>query len=571
MGLLISALTIGALSLPSGVSQIARSPSILKRVISVEDYGLISYNDTYMISTYDLETTENFTGFTITIPSDYAQGIVTLPKPFTFKVIGAPDANPFNVSETAGAMVISVQRTSLLSLLKGGYVNFTIAYRLILSFEQVASQLKNVTIPLKFTTDLPVRFFQANVSIPVDKYWETPGYFEKQNISGRMVFYMPTPVQQEQKFSLLNFNIASQITSFYVSEIYKTLSFDPLFGLYVEEGFSFYSNPLSPQTSIPPVYITDQATDVAARDLIGALTSTVVTVPNSTLKSVTVDPRISLLSGGNYTFFVKYRVPATNFTSRDGDKLTITVPASCNYTSLVKDYILTVDVPNGAKVENVNLGGANILNLESPSSGVVQATIRNLPFDILAENLVLTINYPIFWVGYTPSALIFIAGAVVLGAYYTVLRKPTGAEKPEAEASTGLAAEVSRSIRKSVALLSQVQELEIRYFEGDINRKEFRGLHQKLRSDLDRALAGVRDASRRLTAASPYYASRLRSYESLWAELQAKHASHREVGFGYLNKKISKAAYAELSERFSREISDTISKIRSLLEDFPSS
>jgi len=548
-----------------------RSPSILRRVISIEDYGLISYNDTYMISTYDLERTENFTWFTITIPNAYAQGLVTLPKPFTFNVIGSPDANPFNVSETSGAMVIRVQRTSLLSLLKGGYVNFTIAYRLILSLEQVASQLKNVTVPLRFTTDLPVRFFQANVSIPLNNYWETPGYFEKQNISGRMIFYMPTPVEQEQKLSLLNFNIGSYITSFYVSEIYKTVSFDPLFGLYVEEGFSFYSNPLSPQTVIPPVYITNQATDVTVRDLIGMLTPTIATVPNSTLKSVTIDPRIRLSAGGNYTFFVKYKIPATNFTSRDGDKLTIKVPASCNYTALVKTYLLTIDLPPGGKVESVNLAGADVANLQSISSGVVQATVRNLPFDMLSASLVLTINYPILWVGYTPSALIFIAGAVVLGAYYTILRKPTGAETPEVEESTGLAAEVSRSIRKSIALFSQVQELEIRYFEGDINRKEFRGLHHKLRSDLDRALAEVRDASRRLTATSSYYAGRLRSYESLWAELQAKHASQREVGFGYLNRKISKAAYAELSERYSHEISDTVSKIRSLLGDFPSS
>jgi len=550
---------------------VVRSPSILRRVISIEDYGLISYNDTYMISTYDLERTENFTWFTITIPSPYAQGIVTLPKAFTFNVIGSPGANPFNVSETSGAMVIRVQRAILLSLLKGGYVNFTIAYRLILSIEQIASQLKNVTVPLKFTTDLPVRFFQANVSVPIDEYWATPGYFEQQNISGRMVFYMPYPIEQEQEFSLLSLTISSYITSFYVSEIYKTISFDPLFGLYVEEGFSFYSNPLSPQTVIPPMYITDQATDVTARDLIGMLTPTVATVPNSTFKSVTIDPRISLSAGGNYTFFVKYKVPAANFTSRDGDKLTIKVPASCNYTPLVKEYILTINLPTGAKVESANIAGAEIQNLEPTSSSVVQAAVKNLPYDVLETSLVMTIDYPILWVGYTPSALIFIAGAVMLGAYHTILRKPTGAEKPEAEASTGLAAEISRSIRKSIALFSQVQELEIRHFEGDISRKEFRGLHQKLRSDLDRALAEVRDASRRITTTSSYYAGRLRSYESLWAELQAKHASQREVGFGYLNRKISKAAYAELSERYSREISDTISKIRALLEDFPSS
>ena len=569
--MLISALTIGALSVPPGLSQVVRSPSILRRVISIEDYGLISYNDTYMISTYDLERTENFTWFTITIPSPYAQGIVTLPKAFTFNVIGSPGANPFNVSETSGAMVIRVQRAILLSLLKGGYVNFTIAYRLILSIEQIASQLKNVTVPLKFTTDLPVRFFQANVSVPIDEYWATPGYFEQQNISGRMVFYMPYPIEQEQEFSLLSLTISSYITSFYVSEIYKTISFDPLFGLYVEEGFSFYSNPLSPQTVIPPMYITDQATDVTARDLIGMLTPTVATVPNSTFKSVTIDPRISLSAGGNYTFFVKYKVPAANFTSRDGDKLTIKVPASCNYTPLVKEYILTINLPTGAKVESANIAGAEIQNLEPTSSSVVQAAVKNLPYDVLETSLVMTIDYPILWVGYTPSALIFIAGAVMLGAYHTILRKPTGAEKPEAEASTGLAAEISRSIRKSIALFSQVQELEIRHFEGDISRKEFRGLHQKLRSDLDRALAEVRDASRRITTTSSYYAGRLRSYESLWAELQAKHASQREVGFGYLNRKISKAAYAELSERYSREISDTISKIRALLEDFPSS
>jgi hypothetical protein len=569
---LISVLVIGTLLVPFGASQATRAPSVLRRIISIEEYGIISYNDTYMISSYDLEKAANMSLFTITIPGVYAQGLVMLPAPFTFKVVGSPEspAGLFNVSEAPEATLITVRRDSLLGLLKEGYVNFTVAYRLIVSPEQIASQLKNITFPLRFTTDLPVHFFMANISIPADKWWETPGYFDKQNISGRVVFYMPYPVEQEQKFSLLSLTIGSYITSFYVSRMSKTVSFDPLLGLSIEEGFSVYSNPRNPQSVIPPVYITSQATDVEARDLIGLLTPSIVSVPNSTVKAVSITPRVSLANGGNYTFFVKYKIPAANFTSRDGDKLTIKVSASCNYTSLVREYILTINLPTGARVESANMAGAEIQDLESVSSRVVQATIKNLPYDVLETSLVLTINYPILWVGYTPSALIFVAGAIVLGAYYTVLRKPAEPEKPEVEGAAKLAADASRAMRKSIALYSQVQELETRYFEGDINRKEFRGLHQKLRSDLDRALSEVRDATRRLTAASPHYAGRIRSYESLWAELQAKHASQREVGFGYLNKKISRAAYAELSERYSREISSTISKIRSLLEEFPS-
>jgi len=539
-------------------------------VIWIEEYPLVSYNDTFIISRSDIERA-GATSFNFTVPEAYAGCIVSLPKSFTISVFGVPNTDLFTLTEESGALILRTSSASLLGLVQGDYVNFSIAYRFVILPEQYAIQLKNVTFPLKFTTSLPVQFFSANISVPQGKLWATPAYFEEQDLGGRSVAYMMFPAEEEQRFSLFSIILNSYPTSFTAATQYKTITLDPLFGLTVEEGYAARSDPLNPQGAIPPVYVTNQATDLSAKDFIGPITFQVSAIANSSLKAVAITPRISLSNGGNYTFFVVYKIPASNFTSRDGDKLTIKVPASSNYSLLVTSYTVTLNLPTGAKVESIELGQVALQGLEFPSSGMARVSVRNLPLDVLSQNLVITINYPLLWTGYTPSALVFIVGAIVLGTYYTVLRKPAEAERAEAAPSLKLAAEVAHSIRRSVALFSQIQELETRYYEGDINRKEFRGLHQKLRSDLERALSEVRDSSRRLVGVSSQFASRLRNYDSLWAELQAKHASLREVGFGYLNKKISRAAYSELSERYSREISNTISKIRSLLEEFPAS
>jgi hypothetical protein len=549
-----------------GISQ----PSILRRVIRIEEYPIVSYNDTFMISKSDIERA-GVTSFNFTIPEAYASRIVSLPKRLSVSVFGVVNSDPFTLTEESGALVLTTSSTLLLGLVQGDYVNFSIAYRLVIPAEQYATQLKNVTFPLKFTTSLPVHFFSANISVPQGKLWETPAYFEKGDLGNRTVAYMRYPVEETQSFSLFSIILSSQPASFTAFTQYRTITLDPLFGLAVEEGYVARSDPLNPQSTIPPVYFTNQATEVSVKDFIGPITFSIHVITNSSLNAVSVTPRFSLATGGNYTFFVDYKIPASNFTSRNGDTLTIRIPAASNFSLLVTNYTVTLNLPTGAKVERIELGQVALQGLEIPSSGVARVSVRNLPLDVLSQNLTITINYPLLWTGYTPSALVFVLGAVLLGTYYTVLRKPAEAEKVEAAPSLKLAAEVAHSIKKSVALLSQIQELETRYYEKDINRKEFRGLHQKLRSDLERALSEVRDSSRRLVGVSSQYGSRLRNYDSLWAELQAKHASQREVGFEYLNRKISRAAYSELSERYSREISDTVSKIRSLLENFPAS
>ena len=570
LGVLITLVTLTGVYLPQVMSQGISYPSLLTRVVMIEEYPLVSYNDTFMISKSDIEKAGS-TSFNFTIPEAYADNMVSLPNPFSVSVFGVENPDLFTLSEEPGDLVLTTSAASLLGLVQGNYVNFSMAYRIVIPAEQYAIQLKNVTFPLKFATSLPVSFFSANISVPQGKLWATPTYFEQQDFNNRTVAYMKFPAEETQSFSLFSVMLSSYPTSFTSFIQYRTITLDPLFGLTIEEGYAARSDPLEPQSTIPPVFITNQATDISAKDLVGPITSTIHVVANSSLQAVSVTPRFSLSTGGNYTFFVDYKIPASNFTSRNGDTLTITIPAASNFSQLVTNYTVTLKLPIGAKVEKIELGQVALQGLNNPSSGVASVSIKDLPLDVLSQNLTITINYPLLWTGYTPSAVVFVVGAVLLGTYYAAFRKPTEEEKVEAAPSLKLAAEVAHSIRKSVALFSQIQELEIRYYEGDINRKEFRGLHQKLRSDLERALSEVRDSSRRLIGVSSQYASRLRSYDGLWAELQAKHASQREVGYGYLNKKISRAAYSELSERYSREISDTISKIRSLLEEFPAS
>jgi hypothetical protein len=73
--------------------------------------------------------------------------------------------------------------------------------------------------------------------------------------------------------------------------------------------------------------------------------------------------------------------------------------------------------------------------------------------------------------------------------------------------------------------------------------------------------------SKKLRETSPQYASKIKTLEALQIELVARHASLREIGFNYLNKKIPRTTYEELSSKYSGEISSVVSRIRGLLEE----
>ncbi|HYA22186.1 MAG TPA: hypothetical protein VEG31_03330, partial [Thermoproteota archaeon] len=153
-GALITLITLTGAYFPRVVSQGISYPSLLTRVVRIEEYPLISYNDTFTISKSDIEKAGN-TSFNFTIPKAYADDIVSLPKPFSVSVFGVENSDLFMPTEESGALILTTSSTSLLGLAQGNYVNFSIAYRIVIPAEQYAIQLKNVTFPLKFATSLP--------------------------------------------------------------------------------------------------------------------------------------------------------------------------------------------------------------------------------------------------------------------------------------------------------------------------------------------------------------------------------------------------------------------------------
>jgi len=571
LGYVICLVVMISTALPLVQPQALSRPSVLRRIINVEANGLITYTDHYSLSKFSLVEKVQQPTLYIKLPVPYADQLVQYPSPFEFIELPTGQQNPFNITRETDGIKITASKDALALGVEGQFVNFSVRYRFFSKPIVVYSVVRNITVPLSFENNLPVDFFSINLTVPANTLIGTPNaswnFFDRLDTAEYTLLWQSPSIHSPSEFDVVTLELVMAVSQIKVLSVSKIVKFDPLAGLYVEEGYQISTDPYAAVSDLPPVLLPVGAYDVGARDLIGELKDTgIVPVANTTRSYAKVTRRIRLDMGANYTFFVTYGLPLSNYTTRKGDIVTITIPVASNYTDFAESYNLSVQLPIGAKLISIELMNSKLTDVVQQGD-TYSVQEKYLTEDVIEKNLIITFSYSPLWAGYTPSMVLFTSGLVILGVYYVHTKKGGPLGEEVLEPGVALASELAHTIRKRLAIESQIEELELRYFEGQISRREFRSIHQTLRSDLDKRNAEVTNLSKRLREVSPQYANRIKTLEGLQIELRARHASLREIGFNYHNKKIPRSTYEELSSRYSGEISDVVSKIRAILEE----
>jgi len=563
-----------SIAMPLAQSQRSTTISTLDRVISVEintQGAVATYTDHYSISKFSLVEEVQQSVLYVRLPNPYARQILEYPSSFEFKELPKAQQNPFNITKEAGGIKLAASRDSLVLGAEGAYVNFSISYRMFLRSEVVGSNLRNITLPMTLEGNFPIEIFSVSITLPANMLvgntnasWN---FFERLDVANYTLIWQKPSFHNASELLTTSLQLQAQSSNIVIPAIIKNLKFDPFTGLHVEEGYYVNTDKYASVSDLPSILLPVGAYDVGSRDLIGALKDTgIVPVANTSRSYAKVSPRIRLFYGTNYTFFVSYRLPLANYTTRVDDIVTVTIPLASNYTDFAEHYSLKVELPIGAKLMSVEFMDKK-LNAVVQQGDTYSSELSYITRNIMDMPLKVTFSYSPLWAGYTPSMILFASGLVLLGAYYARSKRLEPLVAEGAEPRTTLADDLVHVAKKQLALQSQIEELELRYFEGQVSRREFRSMYENLKGDLDRRTAEMAAMSKKLRERSPQYNAKMSAFEGLQTDLRARHASLREIGFNYLNKKIPRSTYEELSPKYSEEITGVVSKIRAFLEE----
>lgn len=505
----------------------------------------------------------------INLPSNFAERIMSFPKNFSF----SSNVNAtVKLEKSDGGASFSIVLPSGSYYPNLSYYNVSISYRLFLKPE-VQGYVFNVSLPYSFETNFKVDAFVVKIYSQKGTFISPPPGFNLISTNTTDMIYKSTIVSSSMKFETVEILQSYNLETNYIYKGFtKIIQINPLLGIKVSDKYSIQVSPLlmafGGQTiPLPAVYLPRWVQSIHAEDALGSLDSSLSYVANTTLIAMSAKSRFNLMPGSNYSFIAVYYIPFQN-TSRSGDLWEITVPFASNVSQVVPYFDLEISLPIGASLKRITINGTSI-NFKEIGSGKYEARIKNLFIGSSpTSSMKVVVEYPVFWSGYSISMMILLSGLFVFVVYYASKVK-IGTQKVQEEVTKKEYPEVSqlkKILRGYLDDYTRMIELEYRYFEGKISRREFKSIYDKIKGNISKYEREASHLFSTIRGSHPEFTAKTKNIENLMLSLQAKSASFREMGTSYIGKRITKESFKEYAEKSVDEITDLIAKMRSEVE-----
>lgn len=527
---------------------------------------IASYEDNFSFPT-DLLPNYNYE-LKINLPSNFAERIISFPQNFSFTS---------NVNVTVKLEKNNDGVSFCISLPQGNYYpnlsyyNLSISYRLFLKPE-VQGYVFNVSLPYSFETNFKIGAFTVEIYSQKGTFISLPPGFNLISTNATDIIYKSSIIFSNMSFKKIELLQSWNLGNNYIYKaLFKTIQINPLLGIKVSDKYSIQVSPLlmvfEGQTiPLPNVYLPKWIQNARAEDALGPISSSLSYVANTTLIAISAKSRFNLVPSSNYSFITVYYIPFQN-TSRSGDLWEITVPFASNVSQVIPYFYLEISLPIGASLKAITINDTNII-FKEVTPGKYEAQIKNLFIGSTpTSTMKVLIDYPILWTGYSASMIVLLSGLSVFAIYY-VSKVKIGSQKVQEKVTKKEYPEVSqlkKVFRVYLDEYTRIIELEYRYFEGKISRREFKSIYDKLKEGISRY---EKEISRLLNTVGSYpeFTAKTKNIENLTLSLQAKNASLREIGTSYISKRITKESFKKYAEKTVEEITDLIAKIRSEVE-----
>ncbi|MBO3762593.1 MAG: hypothetical protein JTT16_03805 [Candidatus Brockarchaeota archaeon] len=505
----------------------------------------------------------------INLPSDFANRIISFPKNFSFY----SNVNvTVKLKESNNGTSFSILLPPVSQYPNLFYYNLSISYRLFLKPE-TQGYVFNVSLPYSFETNFKVDAFSVEIYSQKGTFISVPQEFNLVSSNTTDIIYKSSIVSNNMSFKKVELLQSYNFKNNYIYKAFtKTIQINPLLGIKVSDKYSIQTSPLlmafgGQAIPLPTVYLPRWIQSVHTEDALGPIDFSQSYVANTSLIAINTKSRFSLMPGSNYSFITVYFIPLQN-TSRNGDLWEIVVPFSSNVSQVLPYFDLEISLPIGASLRAITINDTSI-NFKEVSLGKYEAQIKNLFIGSSpTSTMKVLVNYPILWAGYPISMLVLLSGLFVFAVYYVskikvrsqkVQEKITKKEYPEIS-------QLKKVLRSYLDDYMRITELEYRYFEGKISRREFKSVHDKMRGDIGRYEREISRLLSTIRGSYPEFTAKIKNVENLVLSLQTKGASFREMGTSYINKRIMKESFKEYAKKTIDEITELVDKIRSEAE-----
>lgn len=541
------------------------------REILISEYGYAFYNDTYTLDSTSLDWVRSAGGkWFIGFPSTYYGNLGNAP---LYPVAYVNSSKFLNVSQ----------------LSEGGLVWFTIDLTPVIS-----ASTHNLTLHFEaFFTGIVVQneSFSNNlvVSIVDQSAYKIQGgpSLTKIKISNNTSFdYLPrffsyldssnkTIIEQSAVTYSAPVTCKVKITVGKLPDIvsrilYKRLKLDQLLNLYVEDGYSLNFKTYIPEEIVVTVPL--GAHEIRTRDLIGYLEHTLKVDTNSSKALVSVKPRYAAWSAlssynNNYTFFISYKMDLGSKLVYSEGKFTLSSDIMTSFSNFSRSARIEIYLPLGA-----NLLNSVLVNKLPPIStkegdGFHYFEISNATNLTLEGTVSFEFYYSLLWAGYVPGVMTGLIGLIIIAVIFPLKHKKKGLLEKGVAIDHSLKEEFAKEYINILDTHKLIQDLEKDFILGNVSRRDYRSKQELLNSKLSASSKSLLQLRARLQELGPPTTDSLKELDALESELQEARNSLREMRALFVNRKISKKSYSELSEKYSREINELTDRIIDLLKN----
>lgn len=364
----------------------------------------------------------------------------------------------------------------------------------------------------------------------------------------------------------LTFSYAGdEIQLFNVKELRREISVDGVGAIRVSDTYRITN--ISPKRmSAVLVTVPTKAYDVAARDEFGRKQSITQLPGKEYCYRVTLILPVN--SNGSSIFMLTYALPKAPYLTGE-DPLKLTLPNFENLNMYVEAFQLDLTLPEGAKVEAVNVAETQYALQRSLFQDKVSLTLHGLSF-LKDLNVEVAYHYNVLWLSFRPTLWVWVAavfGCVIAAA---ARRRPKTQAPPRLQTvSVPIAGETVQKFlelyEEKQRIISDIKALDEAVWKGRIPRRKYKVQRKTLEVRLNSITGNVEELKRKLLVAGGVYADLMRQLDAAEAEIEEMEAATRRIAARHRRGELSLEAYRRLLEEYRRRREDAEAKISGIL------
>jgi len=271
---------------------------------------------------------------------------------------------------------------------------------------------------------------------------------------------------------------------------------------------------------------------------------------NGVLLVLNVNPRISVIKGTKWSFTIEYSVPSDEFIHEGGGRFILEdfIDGSIDTKHYVRKFIVVTMLPEGGQFIDAEPEPISIDKTSALSERVIMEFKGLKPEAFPAA--VIEYSWSAIWSLFRPLLMAMIAAGAVASLYLLRQRRHVAMETPEAPSS--VLKDFINLYRERVALLAEMEELDVGIRRKEISREQFDRRSAEITRHLKEQLPTLKRMEGLLETTEPIISDELREIGRAESELERVNTNLRNLETRFRARRVSRRVYERQRREYLR-------------------